>query len=89
MSTKASSDWRFERDDGVAGFLRSQRVSTDALNSLHAWQANDKRRAFDVLDGYEADDFLNARLSTDKSDTSAGAELDVLAAENGVKRRQL
>ena len=83
------SDWRFERDTGVAGFMRAQRVSTDALNVLHEWQAKDGRRSFEVLNGYEADDFMNTRLSTSEEDVSAGTELDVIAKIHGLTRRLL
>lgn len=89
MEDRATSDWHFERDDGVAGFMRSQRVSTDALNALNAWKAKDARREYEVLAGYEADDFMDVRLSTTKTDVSAGGALDGLAREHGVMRRPL
>jgi hypothetical protein len=86
MSETVTSNWRFERAEGVAGFMRTQRVSTDALNVLYAWAALDARRSFTVLKGYEADDFMTAALTTARADANAGASLDRLALENGVSR---
>ena len=82
MEDRATSDWHFERDDGVAGSARSQRVSTDTLNTLNDWKAKDAGRAYEVLAGYEADDFMDVRLSTAKADVNAGGELDVLASKH-------
>jgi hypothetical protein len=86
MSETVTSNWRFERAEGVAGFMRTQRVSTDALNALHAWAALDTRRSFTVLEGYEADDFMAAALTTALADANAGVSLDRLSFEHGVSR---
>ena len=89
MDSKTSSDWRFERDSGVTGFMSTQQVSTDALNALNQWQAKDVRRAFEVLAGYESDEFMEVRLSTGHTDANGGGELDALALKYGVMRRPL
>jgi hypothetical protein len=78
---------RVDRDSGVAGFGRQNRVSTDALNALNEWKDRGNHRSYTVVDGYEANDYLVARLSTEQEDANAGADLDGLCFQHGVCRQ--
>lgn len=86
---KLKSKWTFARATGPSGFLRSQRVSTDALNALMAWRAGRQGRSFSVIDGAESPDHLSAILTVDDVDAAAGDDLTRQCYANGVDRQCL
>lgn len=84
--TSASSTWRFVREHSLRGMPFKNRVSTDALDALRAWQEQDTRRSYEVIEGEEADDSLVAFLSTDSDDRDAGPALDRACEDHRVER---
>jgi hypothetical protein len=81
---KASSGWRFTRIAAAIG--RNNRVSTDALGALHAWEAEDARRSYEVTEGLEDAAVMVANLTTDTDDSNAGTRLDWHCMRVGVTR---
>lgn len=49
--TSASSTWRFVREHSLSGIPSKNQVSTDALDALRAWQEQDTRRLYEVIEG--------------------------------------
>lgn len=78
--------YRFDRPANSAlGLGRRNRPSTDALGALHRWAAAYPGRAYTKL--LDEDQCLEAEITCDASDTNAGAQLDMLCSEHGVRRQ--
>lgn len=85
---KTSAKYRFERiSNSLAGFGSKNRPSTDAIGALQRWRAINIERSFTIL--VDEDEFIEAELTWDDADTSAGALLDDFCFKKGVERRHL
>lgn len=80
--------YQFYRDpQSVFGFASTNRASTDAINVLKKWQSAVRHRAYEVLrDEPDECDVLEARVSCEAEDTTAGDQLTVLCLEHGLGR---
>lgn len=84
---KISGIYRFVRAEGIPGFLRQNRVSTDALNALNRWKAKGNERSYVVTEGEDDAQGLVAQLTWDDNETDAASvQLDSLCEEHGVAR---
>lgn len=78
-----SSSWTFTRDHRSFG---NNRVSSDALSALSAWQALDARRSFVVTAGEQHDAVMTAKLITEVADDLAGDHIDAQCSKFGIMR---
>ena len=83
MITNSYSFFRAKKN--VHGFLSTQSAGTDAFNAISNWQNLGKGRSYNIL--LEEKDFLNAEISCNDNDMTAGKELDQQCFAHGVKRR--
>jgi hypothetical protein len=79
-----NAHYKFIRSQSISGFLKSNIASTDAINALSNWENSAHERSYEIL--IEKDEELLARLTWEKSDTSAGSALDVACLNFGVER---
>ena len=80
---KRSSSWTFTRHHLSCG---NNRVSTDALSALSAWQAQDARPSFVVIAGEQHDAVMTAELITEVADDVAGDHIDAQCRKFGIVR---
>jgi hypothetical protein len=78
--------YRFDRPaNSVLDFGRTNRPSTDALGALHRWREAHRGREFSIA--VDEDNHIDAELTCEVADVYAGAQLDVLCLEHGVRRQ--
>lgn len=80
----ASAKYKFERDNGPSGFLRTERASTDALSALSKWKVGHEGR--DYEESKDEEELLVATLSWSEVDESVGRDLDTACQKYGVSR---
>jgi hypothetical protein len=88
MAEIVTSRWKFEHDR-IRGFLSQSRASTDALSALEEWKAGDPRRSYAVVGPDDSDAELVADLTTERSDSHAGDELDAACGRHGIERSKV
>ena len=77
--------YEFQRQkNSVNGFASQNRASTDAMNALEKWLNLKPQRTYKVFE--EKDEELIADLTWQKSDTSAGLDLENMANNCGLER---
>ena len=79
--------YKFVRDNGVEGFLRSNRPSTDALGAVSAWSHGATGRSHVVQ--IDEDDHLVVDLTWSEADRTAGPDLSDLCRRFGINRFQV
>ncbi|PKN40020.1 MAG: hypothetical protein CVU60_17805 [Deltaproteobacteria bacterium HGW-Deltaproteobacteria-18] len=83
-----SNSYSFTRaKDNLHGFFSTQSAGTDAFNAISSWQNLEKGRSYNIL--LEEEEFLNAEISCNDDDMTAGKELDQQCFAHGVERRLL
>lgn len=81
--------YEFTRDDGIAGFFKTNCANTDARNLLEDWRSGFPNRQYEILnDGSQQDDALRARVSTTQSDVDRNyGVMDDLCKKHGLLRK--
>lgn len=88
MTTRSTrtATYRFTRNGtSTAGFMSSQRASTDAMTVVRSWEIRGAGRSIEVVE--DEDDYLVVRMTFEDADLdSAAADLESLCIEKGIER---
>jgi len=79
--------YKIVRDIGKAGFLSSNRPSTDAFGAIHIWLSGGTGRYYNVQS--HEDDALVVDLTWSESDLAVGADLENVCRAFGVARSHI
>lgn len=88
IMNKLTVRYRFTRaNNSAAGFLSSNRASTDALTALERWKAGADGRDFTTL--ADEDDHIDVEVTCNANDVDAGPQLEAASDRVGVERNVL
>lgn len=72
------------RDNNINAFLSNSTPSTDAIKAVNEWSRSRPKRSYTIL--IDKDDHIIVELNFEKSDVSAGADMDDACHKFGVDR---